>query len=293
MKTVLEHITIDSVSKAGPVERLQDDVALVYDISRIRLPEEPKRMDCLLFAFCVKGQAEYTVDTIHHTISAGQIIIIGIKQVVSGVHFRDDCIGRGVFISENYTREILSGMRDLSSIFLFSRMHPVFNMNKEGIQSMLSFFLLIRQKISETDHRFRRDTVRALMQAFVYDAGNMIWHIIQSDTNTAQNRRSEEIFMKFIQMVEKNFRNERRVTWYAEQLSITPKYLSEVIRQISRETPSKWIDDFVTLELRVLLKNSNLSIKEIAERMHFPNQSFLGKFFKEHVGMSPKEYRKA
>lgn len=166
-------------------------------------------------------------------------------------------------------------------------------MNKEGIQSMLSFFLLIRQKISETDHRFRRDTVRALMQAFVYDAGNMIWHIIQSDTNTAQNRRSEEIFMKFIQMVEKNFRNERRVTWYAEQLSITPKYLSEVIRQISRETPSKWIDDFVTLELRVLLKNSNLSIKEIAERMHFPNQSFLGKFFKEHVGMSPKEYRKA
>lgn len=99
-------------------------MALVYDISRIRLPEEPKRMDCLLFAFCVKGQAEYTVDTIHHTISAGQIIIIGIKQVVSGVHFSDDCIGRGVFISENYTREILSGMRDLSSIFLFSRMHP-------------------------------------------------------------------------------------------------------------------------------------------------------------------------
>lgn len=115
-------------------------MALVYDISRIRLPEEPKRMDCLLFAFCVKGQAEYTVDTIHHTISAGQIIIIGIKQVVSGVHFSDDCIGRGVFISENYTREILSGMRDLSSIFLFSRMHLVFNMNKEGIQSMLSFF---------------------------------------------------------------------------------------------------------------------------------------------------------
>ena len=179
MKTELEHITIDSVSKAGPVERLQDDVALVYDISRIRLPEEPKRMDCLLFAFCVKGQAEYTVDTIHHTISAGQIIIIGIKQVVSGVHFSDDCIGRGVFISENYTREILSGMRDLSSIFLFSRMHPVFSMNKEGIQSMLNFFLLIRQKISESGHRFRlkqnpHDFVIVTHLVFVGQAGDTL-----------------------------------------------------------------------------------------------------------------------
>jgi AraC-like DNA-binding protein len=92
--------------------------------------------------------------------------------------------------------------------------------------------------------------------------------------------------------VERNFRVERRVGWYAEQLCITPKYLSETVKQVSRRTPNEWIDNYVTLEVRVLLKNSTMSIKEIAQTLNFPNQSFLGKFFKEHVGMSPSDYRK-
>jgi AraC-like DNA-binding protein len=82
------------------------------------------------------------------------------------------------------------------------------------------------------------------------------------------------------------------VSWYGEQLCITPKYLSETVKQVSRRTPNEWIDNFVTLEVRVLLKNSSMSIKEIAQHLNFPNQSFLGKYFKEHVGMSPSEYRK-
>jgi AraC-like DNA-binding protein len=92
--------------------------------------------------------------------------------------------------------------------------------------------------------------------------------------------------------VEKNFHNERRVSWYAHELCISPKYLSETIKQVSRRTPNDWIDNYVTLEIRVLLRNSTRSIKEIAEDMNFPNQSFFGRYFKEHVGMSPSEYRR-
>ena len=290
MNPDLEHITIDSVSQAASALRLHDDVVLVDDIRSIRLPDQAKRMDCLLFALCLKGEAEYTVDTIKRNVKAGQIIIVGINQVIADVRCSDDCEGRCVFISQDYTKEILSGIRGLSSVFLFTRMHPVFTMLPESIKSIQGFYILIQQKIRETTHRFRRDTVRALMQAFVYDAGNIIWHVIKADGQ--QNSRAEEIFIRFLLLVQDNFRKERRVSWYARQLSITPKYLSETIRVVSRETPSQWIDDFVTLELRVMLRNSNLSIKEITDRMHFPNQSFLGKFFKEHVGMSPKEYRK-
>lgn len=290
MNPDLEHITIDSVSQASSSIRLLDDVVLVDDIKSIRIPDQAKRMDCLLYAFCIKGEAEYTVDTIRRNVRAGQIIIVGINQVIADVRCSDDCVGRCVFISRDYIREILSGIRGLSSVFLFTRMHPVFTMTLDSIQGFQEFYHLIRQKMTETTHRFRRDTVRALMQAFVYDAGNIIWHVIKADGQ--QNSRAEEIFIRFLLLVQDNFRKERRVSWYARQLSITPKYLSETIRVVSRETPSQWIDDFVTLELRVMLRNSNLSIKEITDRMHFPNQSFLGKFFKEHVGMSPKEYRK-
>ena len=93
-------------------------------------------------------------------------------------------------------------------------------------------------------------------------------------------------------MVEEHFRSERRVGWYAIQLGITSKYLSETVKTISKRTPNEWIDYYVTTELSVLLKNSTLSIKDITARMNFPNQSFLGKYFKEHVGVSPSEFRK-
>ena len=75
-------------------------------------------------------------------------------------------------------------------------------------------------------------------------------------------------------------------------MCITAKYLSETVKQVSKRTPNEWIDSYVTLEVRVLLKNSTKAIKEIALELNFPNQSFLGKFFKEHVGMSPSAYRK-
>ena len=90
-----------------------------------------------------------------------------------------------------------------------------------------------------------------------------------------------------------HFKQERKVGWYATKLCISPKYLSETVKQVSHRTPNDWIDHYVTLEIRVLLKNSTMSIKEIAEMLHFPNQSFLGKYFKEHVGVSPSKYRRS
>jgi ATP-dependent helicase/nuclease subunit A len=93
-------------------------------------------------------------------------------------------------------------------------------------------------------------------------------------------------------LLQENFRTERRVSWYAKQLEITAKYLSEVVKNVSKRTPNEWIDSYVVLEIRVMLKNSTKSIKEITEELNFPNQSFLGKYFKEHVGVSPSEYRK-
>ena len=90
-----------------------------------------------------------------------------------------------------------------------------------------------------------------------------------------------------------NFRSERRVSWYSEQLCISPKYLSETVKNVSKRTPNEWIDAYVTMELRMLLRNTQRSIKEIAQSLNFSNQSFLGKYFKEHVGMSPSEYRRS
>ena len=145
-------------------------------------------------------------------------------------------------------------------------------------------------KMADKQHHFRTDLVKALLLAMFYDMSNVIWRVEQNDNKT--KKRADALFAQFISLLEENFRTERRVGWYAEQLGITAKYMSELIKQVSKRTPNEWIDSYVMLEIRVLLKNTTKSIKEIAEAVNFPNQSFFGKYFKEHMGMSPTEFRR-
>ena len=79
---------------------------------------------------------------------------------------------------------------------------------------------------------------------------------------------------------------------YAGKLCVTPKYLSLLVKNVSNRTAGEWIDNYVVLEAKALLSSSTLSIQEISDRLNFTNQSFFGKYFKQHVGISPTEYRK-
>ena len=81
------------------------------------------------------------------------------------------------------------------------------------------------------------------------------------------------------------------VTWYAEELHVTPKYLSTTCKNVSGKTANIWINQFVVKDICQLLRYSEMSIKEISEHLNFPNLSFFGKYVKSHLGVSPKEYR--
>ena len=160
------------------------------------------------------------------------------------------------------------------------------------IQVYTNYYMVIRQKMADQAHHFRTNLVKALLLAMFYDMSNVIWRVGQSE-DIKTRKRADSLFTEFIALLEENVRTERRVSWYAEQIGITPKYLSEMVKQVSKRTPNEWIDNYVMLEIRVLLKNTTKSIKEIADAVNFPNQSFLGKFIKEHMGMSPSEFRKS
>ena len=79
--------------------------------------------------------------------------------------------------------------------------------------------------------------------------------------------------------------------FYARQLCITPKYLTTLIKRISGLSVSEWIDNYVIIEAKTLLKYSTMSIQEIAYYLNFPNQSFFGSYFKHNTGMSPSQYK--
>lgn len=288
----MEELSVASIRKLiGTASSIGDNLLLFDDLSKMPWPESPRRMRCILLALCLKGKAQYSVDTEEHMVKAGDVIIINEGTVVDNYMFSHDFNGIAILMAYDFFSDVIKGIHELSSLFLFSRLHPVFSLTKEEQFAIQAYFRAIKFRVDDTEHHFRVDVVRSLIMTMIYDISNAIYRLQQMSDR--RQTRAESIFAQFIKLVEENFRKERRVGWYGEQLCITPKYLSETVKAVSRRTPNEWIDNYVILEARVLLKNSTMSIKQISQHLNFPNQSFLGKFFKEHVGMSPSEYRKS
>ncbi len=269
---------------------MDDDLLLTERINEAPMPTEPRKMNFILIGLCTRGKVEYQLDTQEKIITPGDILIVSERHVVDHYLPSPDMEGLCMIMSVNFFHEIIQNVRDVSSLFLFSRSHPVMRMEPKEIETFKEYFQVIKQKISDKGNHFRKDLIRTLLLAMFYDLSNIIYRVQHHDK---PRTRAEAIFTKFIKLVEEHCRKERRVGWYAQQLCITPKYLSETVKAVSRRTPNEWVDNYVILELRVMLKNSSKSIKEITEELDFPNQSFLGKYFKEHVGMSPTEYRRS
>ena len=274
----------------GNAKYIEDDIIIVDDISTALIPKDPRRMNFLILALCTEGEATYTLDTQEMRIQKNDVLLILDRHVVSNFTASKDLKALCIIISVKFFFESIRNVGDISSLLLLSRNFPVIKLAQEETETFRSYFYLLKTKAADKQNKFRRKLVSTLILAMFYDLSNVVQRMLNTDS--MRQTRAEIIFTKFIKLLEGNFKQERRVGWYAEQLCITPKYLSETIKNVSRRTPNEWIDNYVTIEMRIQLRNSTKSIKEIAEEMNFANQSFLGKYFKEHVGISPSEYRK-
>ena len=289
-KNNIKDTTLEEVRQWGNAEYLEDGLVLTDRIADAPIPKEPTRMNFILMALCKHGKAQYSIDTREQTVKPGDLLFISERHIVDNYMASPDFECLCIMVSTEFYHGFIQNVKNVSSLLLFSMNNPVVSLTPREIQVYGNYYQTIREKMGDKEHHYRTDLVKALLLAMFYDMSNVIWRVEQQGAKS--QTRADVIFAHFIHLLEQHFRKERRVSWYAEQLCITPKYLSEIVKQVSKRTPNEWIDNYVVLEIRVLLKNSTKSIKEIAEELQFPNQSFLGKYFKEHIGVSPSQYRK-
>ena len=289
-KNNIKNTTLEEAKNWGNAEYLEEGLVLTDRIADAPIPREPTSMSFILMALCKHGKAQYSIDTREQTVKPGDLLFISERHIVDNYMASPDFECLCIMVSTEFYHGFIQNVKNVSSLLLFSMNNPVVSLTPREIQVYSNYYQTIREKMSDREHHYRTDLVKALLLAMFYDMSNVIWRVEQQGAKS--QTRADVIFANFIRLLEQHFRQERRVSWYAEQLCITPKYLSEIVKQVSKRTPNEWIDNYVILEIRVLLKNSTKSIKEIAEELQFPNQSFLGKYFKEHIGVSPSQYRK-
>ena len=131
------------------------------------------------------------------------------------------------------------------------------------------------------------------MGAYLYKIGSIL-HRKQPEflsENPKSLKREEVLFNQFINLLTEHHRKERRVDFYAEQLFLSPKHFSTVVKKVSGKTAGEWIDEYVILEAKALLKYSVMSIQEVAYFMNFPNLPFLANTSSTIPGYLPANTR--
>lgn len=142
-----------------------------------------------------------------------------------------------------------------------------------------------------TDFLYKQELARNSISTLVYMAHQILVDNEEEIDHPTDKSRQQQIFERFIKDVNQHFFIERNVYSYAERLCITPKYLSAVVRQVSGKSANDWINEYVILEAKALLRLKNNTIKDVSNKLNFPNQSFFAKYFKQHTGLTPKQYR--
>ncbi len=139
-----------------------------------------------------------------------------------------------------------------------------------------------------SDHIYKQDVLRMLYAVFLLDVQNAQQKAI-AQRQTPQ--RVEEIFIGFIRLLPSHFAEHHDITFYADQLHITPVYLSRVVRQVTNRTVIDYINQMLLTEASFLLHTSSMSITQIADRLNFADTPSFSKFFSRLKGMSPRQYR--
>ena len=247
----------------------------------------PFRLDVTVTLICIKGTTEGYINLKPCSTNGACLITISPGQIIEYKSISEDFEGLFFIMSRKFTDSLIFNLRDRLPLMLFVRDNPVVPLSEEALEDMIIYFEMIKKTIRAKEHPCRIDAVRYHTLAFFYGAGITLFNLETERKKT----HLELVVEKFLQLAQIHYREQRGLDFYAEKLSMTPKHLSKIVKDITLKSANDWIDEHVALESKALLKSSNMTIQQISDELNFPSQSFFGKYFKRVTGMSPKEYK--
>lgn len=290
---MLKQISIDEArTYVSTAEQGEDKDLVMFDnFKGVDFTDKVLQLGFMLVCFCNSGSASFRLNGKDYTLEPGNMLVGFGEQIFEQCKATPDFSGRTALVSPEYFMESAVGLQPMWPYLLYMFKHPIIHLNEDETQWLLHTSNAIMARLKDKAHRFRREAIVSLMRVFYFDVCNILAKRAPRGADAPTHAYS--VFDQFFILAEHNFREHRDVKWYSEQMCLTPKYLSEVVKQVSGKTAGQWLTTITLTEIRYLLRDTSLSIKEITLRLNFPNQSFLGKYFKNATGMSPSEYRQA
>lgn len=270
-----------------------------FYVMDIRLSEEtqplghPCRFDGYMLLYCVKGRIRLNVNLSEYCIEEGMIFMNVPGNIIRVNEILDVSKDEVRYVCVAMSKDFLQGMQlDANKIFnegMSMMENPSVRLSQKEIE-MVKCGLEVITRIVNSDALYKKEALLSTLSSMFYLLMG-VWRNREESQESTQTNRSKIIFDQFIKLVSEYHTQYRNVGFYADKLCLTPKYLSKLIKNATGRSAPDWIDQYVILEAKNLLKYSGVTIKEIVYRLNFPNQSVFYKFFKARTGMTPTEYR--
>lgn len=279
------------MAEYNPIMTTPEEQFVVGDTDLRYFEEHSCRTDGGAILFCRRGSATVTVDQLRDRVTRDTLLLLLPGSILHLNERTDDFRVRFCAFSLELFSE--AAYRLDPSFFHILHEHAIIRLPDRIIEGVRNWFQMASYTYRDRGNIFRNTIIRNRLQNVLLEAFDKTQRFAPDVHSQTGTTRQADLFQRFVALVHEHCTEQREVAFYADRLCISTRYLSTIIRSVAHSTAKEFIDRSVVLEIKMLLGSTELSVQEIAYRLHFPDQSYLGRFFKKHTGVSPTEFRNA
>ena len=291
---LLSQIAVSPHVEADVQVGYSDEDIILIDNVRLLSDASPTRLQMNAVVFCTKGKALGDMNGQKLRLSENELLISPPNVLISDFMLSPDFEIKAIFVSNRMMQRFLREKMSVWTDMLYIHKLHVVTLRPVEIEFLTRFYELLVMVInSDLEHPYKIDVLHSMLRGgFLALCGLQKTTVLTNDDAvTSSGHHSDRLFQRFIELLGSAPIKHRTVESFANELCVTPKYLSTICKKYSGKTANAWITEHVMEDIRYFLVSTDLSIKEICVRLGFPNTSFFGKYVKEHFGITPTQLR--
>ena len=280
---------IKQLANSEFIDYADSDIVIIDDLRNFTKLQTIK-VDFLLIIVVKSGRIAMRTNKVESIASSNDIIICQPNTMMNECMFSIDLSAKAVCLSSQMARKMLH-IGDVVDLSFYLKHKPIIHVDESTMNTFEKYHALLTEQLLKEETMYKKQIISSLVSSFLF----CLLSIIENATpqRTSLNiSRSSVLFKQFIDLLTSLEVKPRNLNYYSSKLCITSKYLSNICKENSGKTAYDWIIEYAIEDINRLLSHSDMSIKEIANYLDFPNLSFFGKFVKAHLGCSPTEFRR-
>lgn len=247
---------------------------------------DPVKFEVTTWIVIKKGSCRGEINLLSHTINAPSIATFNPQNMLLVEQVSDDFEATVICMSKRFIDNLFVFFSDTTLYTKYNR-QPVLEIPPILMPKVMEYVEDCNEIVADTGNPYA-------YRALVFETAAFIFKTLSKcyDRDRQQSCSScSRITSRFLALLQEHFKTSRQLDFYAEKLCITPKHLSRSVKQQTGYTAIEWIERFVVLEAKIMLKSTDLNVQQIADALNFATQSFFGKYFKKVTGLTPKQFR--